>query len=230
MKVYRNIITWLWPDFKNKRSETKKLANNSPRPCLTFLGKGFCWKFLGSLRFLRHEPHISLFSSVQSLSCVRLFMTPWITASQASLSITNSWSSLVLLLLSRFSCVQLCATPETAAHQAPPSLGFLRQEHWTPCCYWTRISFSKTEQYSRECTYHILFIHSFANRFFDYFHLLWLCIILLWTFGIQALTFNFFLVYTQKWNCWISLCFKKIFHSTVKQLFSIITSVNKIVM
>ena len=62
----------------------------------------------------------------------------------------------------------------------------------SPCCYWTRISFSKTEQYSRECTYHILFIHSFANRFFDYFHLLWLCIILLWTFGIQALTFNFF--------------------------------------
>ena len=30
---------------------------------------------------------------------------------------------LLLLLLSRFSCVQLCATPETAAHQAPPSLG-----------------------------------------------------------------------------------------------------------
>ena len=32
------------------------------------------------------------FSSVQSLSCVRLFGTPWITARQASLSITNSWS------------------------------------------------------------------------------------------------------------------------------------------
>ena len=36
-----------------------------------------------------------------------------------------------LLLLSRFSRVQLCATPETAAHQAPPSLGFSRQEHWS---------------------------------------------------------------------------------------------------
>ena len=33
------------------------------------------------------------FSSVQSLSCVRLFATPWIAARQASLSITNSWSS-----------------------------------------------------------------------------------------------------------------------------------------
>ena len=33
------------------------------------------------------------FSSVQSLSCVRLFATPWIASRQASLSITNSWSS-----------------------------------------------------------------------------------------------------------------------------------------
>ena len=36
-----------------------------------------------------------------------------------------------LLLLSRFSRVRLCATPQTAAHQAPPSLGFSRQEHWS---------------------------------------------------------------------------------------------------
>ena len=33
------------------------------------------------------------FSSVQSLSCVRLFVTPWTAAHQASLSITNSQSS-----------------------------------------------------------------------------------------------------------------------------------------
>ena len=37
----------------------------------------------------------------------------------------------MLLLLSRFTLVRLCATPETAAHQAPPSLGFSRQEHWS---------------------------------------------------------------------------------------------------
>ena len=36
---------------------------------------------------------------------------------------------MLLLLLSRFSRVRLCATPETAAHQAPLSLGFSRQEH-----------------------------------------------------------------------------------------------------
>ena len=38
---------------------------------------------------------------------------------------------LLLLPLSHFSRVRLCATPETAAHQAPLSLGFSRQEHWS---------------------------------------------------------------------------------------------------
>ena len=37
------------------------------------------------------------FSSVQLLSCVWLFATPWITARQASLSIINSWSLLRLM-------------------------------------------------------------------------------------------------------------------------------------
>ena len=39
--------------------------------------------------------------------------------------------SLLLLLLSHFSHVRLCVTAQTAAHQAPPSLGFSRQEHWS---------------------------------------------------------------------------------------------------
>ena len=38
---------------------------------------------------------------------------------------------MLLLLLSHFSRVQLCVTPEMAAHQALPSLGFSRQEHWS---------------------------------------------------------------------------------------------------
>jgi len=38
---------------------------------------------------------------------------------------------LLLPLLSCFSHVRLCVTPQTAAHQAPPSLGFSRQEHWS---------------------------------------------------------------------------------------------------
>ena len=38
---------------------------------------------------------------------------------------------LLLLLLSCFSRVQLCAILETAAHQALLPLGFSRQEHWS---------------------------------------------------------------------------------------------------
>ena len=41
------------------------------------------------------------FSSVQSLSCVGLFVTPWTAAHQASLSITNSWS------LPNLMCIEL---------------------------------------------------------------------------------------------------------------------------
>ena len=38
-------------------------------------------------------------------------------------------------VLSHFSCVQFFLTPYTVVHQAPPSMGFSRQEHWSglPC-------------------------------------------------------------------------------------------------
>ena len=49
-------------------------------------------KFLKTLRL----PHWK-FSSIQSLSPVQLFVTPWTAARQASLSITNSWSTLKLM-------------------------------------------------------------------------------------------------------------------------------------
>ena len=47
-----------------------------------------------------HNPDLlssSRFSAAQSLNCVQLFVTPWTVALQASLSITNSWSSLKLM-------------------------------------------------------------------------------------------------------------------------------------
>ena len=46
-----------------------------------------------SFQFIDLSPFWLTFSSVQLLSCVQLFVTPWITALQSSLSITNSWSS-----------------------------------------------------------------------------------------------------------------------------------------
>ena len=51
-----------------------------------------------STQYIKHIPSSGIlqFSSVQSLSRVRLFATPWIAARQASLSINNSRSSLKL--------------------------------------------------------------------------------------------------------------------------------------
>ena len=46
----------------------------------------------------------------------------------------------LLLLLSCFSSVRLCVIPKTAAHQAPPSLGFSRQE-WIQ--EWIAVSYSR---------------------------------------------------------------------------------------
>ena len=57
-----------------------------------------------------------------------------------------------LLLLSRFSHVRLCATPWTAAHQAPPSLGFSRQEHWMGCHFLLQCMKVKSEsEVARSC-------------------------------------------------------------------------------
>ena len=51
-----------------------------------------CQHIYSQNQFLASLHKASQFSSVQSLSRVQLFATPWITARQASLSITNSQS------------------------------------------------------------------------------------------------------------------------------------------
>ena len=64
------------------------------------------------------------FSSAQSLSCIRLFVTPWIAACQASLSITNSRSSLKLTSIESVmpsSHLILCS-PLLLLPQIPPSI------------------------------------------------------------------------------------------------------------
>ena len=53
----------------------------------------------------------------------------WVLLSHGEVDIKETL--LLLLLLSRFSRVRLHVTPQTASHQAPLSLGFSRQEHWS---------------------------------------------------------------------------------------------------
>ena len=58
-------------------------------------------------------------------------MDPRESYAPASIAVSSNSFLHSSLLLSRFSRVRLCATPETAAHQAPLSLGFSRLEHWS---------------------------------------------------------------------------------------------------
>ena len=44
---------------------------------------------------------------------------------------TDKEDVIYICMLSHFSCVQLFATLWTVAHQAPLSMGFSRQEHWS---------------------------------------------------------------------------------------------------
>ena len=63
----------------------------------------------------------------------------------------------------KWSCVWLLATPWIAAHQAPPSMGFSRQEYWSgvplPSLYFRFSSFLFCHS-----TAHILFPHSSLNK------------------------------------------------------------------
>ena len=89
---------------------------------------------------------------VQSLSCVWLFVMPWTAAHQIFLSYTISWSwlkvmfiewmvpstvlilcylLLLIIIIESLNHVWLFMTPWTAAYQAPPSMGFSRQEYWS---------------------------------------------------------------------------------------------------
>ena len=65
----------------------------------------------------------------------RLTLTGWNQGLPWTPSVRRTFTpllkNLLLLLLSHCSRVRLCVTPQTEAHQAPPSLGFSRQEHWS---------------------------------------------------------------------------------------------------
>ena len=91
------------------------------------------------------------FSSVQSLSSVGLFATPWITACQASLSITNSQSSPKLMSIKSVMPSHPLSSPSPPA-PIPPSIRVFSNEstlrmRWPK--YWTSsFSISPSNEYS----------------------------------------------------------------------------------
>ena len=100
---------------------------------------------------LRADP-FSQFSLVQSLSRVRLFMTPWIAACQASLSITNSRSSLKLTSIKSVipSSHLILWRPLFLLPPIPPSIRVFSNESTLPMRWLKYWSFSVSIILSKE--------------------------------------------------------------------------------
>ena len=91
------------------------------------------------VQYLEHFLWLHRFSSVQSLSCVWLFATPWIAARQASLSITNAWSSLRLMSIESVMTSRhlILCRPLLLLPPIPPSIGVFSNES-TLCMRWPK--------------------------------------------------------------------------------------------
>ena len=85
------------------------------------------------------------------------------------LSERNNWMLilvLLLLLLSHFSRVRLCVTPEMAAHQDLPSLGFSRQEHWSGLPFPSPMHENEKWKWSRSVVSNSLWSHGLQSTRF----------------------------------------------------------------
>ena len=107
----------------------------------------------------------AIFSSVQSLSHVQLFVTPWIAACQASLSITNSWSSPKLMSIESVmpsSYLILCC-PLLLLPPIPPSIRVFSNEstlHIRWAKYWSfSFSISPSNEYSGQISFRMDWLH-----------------------------------------------------------------------
>ena len=89
---------------------------------------------------------IQWFSSVQSVSRVRLFVAPWTAAHQASLSITNSWS------LFKFTCIKSLMPSNhlifCRPHLLPPSIFPSIRVFSNESVFHFRFSISPSNEYS----------------------------------------------------------------------------------
>ena len=128
--VYRNFVTRLtWTAPRTKYSSTKKFAdtNHTPLP----FGIREVWILTWVRWFFGTVVHhlLSLLAfQIKSLFLVSVSRLPiyWPVLQQA----THACAAAAGAAKSLQSCPTLCS-PIVAAHQAPPSLGFSRQEHWS---------------------------------------------------------------------------------------------------
>ena len=127
------VFEWCWEPLLPWQQEMRKTEPEIvgwKGPCgessLWGTRESLSWRWMGSWSFAS-----SFFSSLTCLLADLKCM--FYNHKEFDLSHTWMvwWFSLLLLLLSHFSHVRLCVTPQTAAYQAAPSMGFSRQEYWS---------------------------------------------------------------------------------------------------
>ena len=69
----------------------------------------------------------------KQLAAIDMGQRTWLHGQSDTIRMRLPWGDilLLLLLLSRFSRVRFCVMPWTTAYQAPPSMGFSRQQYWS---------------------------------------------------------------------------------------------------
>ena len=117
------------------------------------------WQF-GLHKRIKRIPKPQQYSNTLATWCEGLihWKRPWCWESLKSggegqrmrwLDGTTDSMDMLLLLLSRISCVRLCATPQIAAHQGLLSLGFFRLEHWSGLPFPSPVHESEKWKWSR---------------------------------------------------------------------------------
>ena len=117
---------WSWsPERPNGRG-----LECSALPTELLGSQGGCCRLSSMKTLLQHEflgwgdiQVLGGFSSVLLLSRVRLFVTPWTAAHQASLSISNSWSLLKLISIESVMPSNHLVTPFSSSRQSFPGSG-----------------------------------------------------------------------------------------------------------
>ena len=136
LRVCQNLLWWLM--IQNSLLYATALIFYSDKRRVTNTVAVFYIFFLCDLSKI--EPPLLLLSH---FSRVRLCATPWTVATRlprpwdspgkntgvGCISFSNAWKWKVKV--KSLSRVWLLVTPWTAAHQAPPSIGFSRQEYWS---------------------------------------------------------------------------------------------------
>ena len=138
-----------------KRQKDKTLKEELPRSVDSQCGTGEAWRN----SFRKNEeaepkqkqcPVVDVTGDGSKGSCYK---------EQYYIGTWNVRVMLLLLLLSCFSRVRLCATRKMAAHQAPSSLGSSRQEHWSGLPFPSPMSESEKWKSSRSVVSNSLWPH-----------------------------------------------------------------------